>query len=152
PWDGMSPGLGCPLHPMQASPDPKDEPRHDDARSRVLTVAIRLFAERGFAATSVQAIAEQVGIRKQSVLHHFPTKEDIRRAVLMDVLARWSEAVPRVFAAADGGKGRIEAVIREVIGFFAEDTDRARIITREFLDRPNEMQQIIAEHSPAWAN
>lgn len=129
---------------------PSAEP-NDHARTRILNAAAHLFAERGFAATSVQLIADQVGIRKQSVLHHFPTKEDIRRAVLVDVLARWSEVVPRIFAAAAGGKGRIEGVIREVVEFFAAEPDRARLITRELLDRPEELRQIMAEHSPAWA-
>lgn len=124
--------------------------RDADARLRILRVATHLFAERGYAATSVQAIAEQVGIRKQSVLHHFASKEELHREVLSGVLSRWGEVVPRIFAAADGGKGRIEGIIAELVTFFSEDPDRARLLTRELLDRPDHMRQLIESHTKRW--
>lgn len=44
---------------------------------RVLTVALRLFAERGYAATSVRDIAAAVGVKGASIYTHFPSKEHI---------------------------------------------------------------------------
>jgi AcrR family transcriptional regulator len=48
----------------------------------ILDAAAGLFARRGFAKTSVQDIADAVGLSKAGLLHHFPTKEALHAAVL----------------------------------------------------------------------
>ena len=44
--------------------------------------AAALFARRGFEQTSVQAVADAVGLSKAGLLHHFPSKDALREAVL----------------------------------------------------------------------
>jgi len=58
------------------------------ARTRVLDAALRLFAEHGVSATSLQMIADAVGITKAAVYHQFPTKDRIVLAVTERELAR----------------------------------------------------------------
>ncbi|MHA3021647.1 TetR/AcrR family transcriptional regulator [Mycobacterium sp. BMJ-28] len=48
---------------------------------RIRNVALRLFAERGFAATSVRDIAREAGISVGQLQHRYPAKDDVRRAV-----------------------------------------------------------------------
>jgi len=52
------------------------------ADDRILDRAAALFAQHGFAHTSVQAVADAVGLSKAGLLHHFPTKDALRAAVL----------------------------------------------------------------------
>jgi len=49
---------------------------------RIVDRAAALFARRGFEQTSVQAIADAVGLSKAGLLHHFPSKDALREAVL----------------------------------------------------------------------
>lgn len=121
-----------------------------DVRTAIVRVATHYFAERGYAATSLQAIADDVGIRKQSVLHYFPTKEHVRQEVLDTLLAHWSETLPRILVVVGGGEERLEAIIRRVVEFFAEDVDRARLLIRELLDRPEEMRRLMGQLSAIW--
>lgn len=120
-----------------------------DVRHSILAEATRLFAQKGFDGTSVQEVAEAVGIRKPSLLYHFASKDELRKAVLDDVLARWSDVLPRIFLQATRDE-QFDALMEAMSGFFAEDPDRARIILREALDRPAELRALLAAHVRPW--
>src|SRR5688500_13265938 len=107
-----------------------------DVRDQILASATRQFALNGFDGTSLQTIAEEVGIRKPSLLYHFPSKVALRLAVHQKMLDHFNEALPRLLQAATSGEGQFDAVISELVGFFTADPDRARLIVREVLDRP----------------
>lgn len=110
-------------------------------RTPILESATRLFARMGYAGTSVQAIADAVGIKKPSLIYWFPSKAALREAVVEDLLSRWNEVLPRVMVAAQGGQDRFQRTLMEVLRFFQEDTDRARLLMREMLDHPDEMRK-----------
>ncbi|MGH7043066.1 MAG: TetR/AcrR family transcriptional regulator [Acetobacteraceae bacterium] len=70
-----------------ATPDLPSRPtrraRRKDARpGEILTAALALFAERGFAATRLEDVARRAGISKGTIYLYFPTKEDLFRAVV----------------------------------------------------------------------
>lgn len=121
-----------------------------DVRQQILAHATRLFAGRGFDATPIQEIADAVGIRKPSLLYHFPSKDALRRAVLETMFSRWNDVLPRVLRAATSGKDQFNGVVAELVSFFAEDRDRARLLLREILDRPAEISPLLATHVKPW--
>jgi AcrR family transcriptional regulator len=122
-----------------------------DITQQILAHATRLFAARGFVGASLRDIAKAVGIRKPSLLYHFNSKDDLRRGVLENMLAHWNEVVPRLLKAATSGHEQFEAVATETIEFFRADPDRARLLLRELLDRPSEMEPLIESHVQPWA-
>jgi AcrR family transcriptional regulator len=127
--------------------------RPSDIRGEILAHATRLFATQGFDGTALQQIADAVGIRKPSLLYHFASKEELHQAVLDDVLARWKDTLPQLLLAATAGEGQFDAITRSILSFFAEDPDRARLLIREALDKPNEMRELLATHvRPVVAN
>jgi AcrR family transcriptional regulator len=58
------------------------------SRQRVLDTALRLFGERGYGATALQAIADELGLTKASVYYYFPAKGDLLEALAAPFLAR----------------------------------------------------------------
>lgn len=121
------------------------------ARAHILEVATRHMAARGADASSLQAIADDVGIRKASILYHFPSKKALRQAVLEALLSRWNEVLPRLFIANSlTGVERFDAVMAELLSFFAEDGDRARLLVREQMDRPKEMEAYLLAFVKPW--
>ena len=59
----------------------------EGTRDRILDAALRLFAERSFAGTSLQMIADEMGLTKAAVYHHFRTREDLLSALAEPALA-----------------------------------------------------------------
>jgi AcrR family transcriptional regulator len=49
-------------------------------RARLLRAALHLFAENGYEATTIDQIAEQADVARQTVLNHYPHKRDLVRA------------------------------------------------------------------------
>jgi TetR/AcrR family transcriptional regulator len=121
-----------------------------DVRAGTIAAATRLFAAHGFEGTALQDIADAVGVSKPAILHHFPSKEHIRQAVLDSMLAHWNGMLPRLLLAATASGDRFEAVFGELHRFFASDPDRARLIVRETLDRPAEMRKVLRGTVHSW--
>lgn len=116
----------------------------------MLDVATRLFACNGYDGTSLQAIADEVGVRKPSLLYHYPSKEELRLSVLRRVFAHWNDVFPRILQAATSGSDRFEGLVGEIVRFFAEEPNRARLILREMLDRPELLQVHMNEYVAPW--
>ena len=88
---------------------PSERPIRADVAQRILDQATRLFARHGFVGASLRDIAVAVGIRKPSLLYHFPSKDELRAGVLEQMLTHWNEAVPRILRAATTGPDRLTA-------------------------------------------
>lgn len=120
-----------------------------DIRTQILEAATRRFAAQGFGATSLAAIADDVGIRKASLLYHFPSKDALHQSVLDNLLSHWNETLPRLLEAA-AGEDRFDALLDETVRFFAADPDRARLLLREALDRPDAMRERLRGSVRPW--
>jgi AcrR family transcriptional regulator len=82
-------------------------------RQRILDAALDQFGSRGFEAASLDDIAGEVGVAKQTVLYWFPSKDDLLGAVLQqtaDELAAAIEAAVR--AAPDNPLAHVDAVVK----------------------------------------
>lgn len=65
----------------------------DDTRQRILDIALELFAERGYAGTSVSDITGRLGTTKAALYYHFRSKVEIVEALLAAPLATYAELV-----------------------------------------------------------
>ena len=88
-------------------------------RERILTAAAPLFAENGFDATGIRAIASAAEVNIAAVNYHFGSKDSLIAAVgeryLKSVNERRLEALAKVVADAPGGKPAVEGVIESFV-------------------------------------
>ncbi len=83
-------------------------------RDRVLETALVSFGTRGYEATSLDQVAVELGIRKQTILYYFPSKADLLDAVIDVGSASLVETLEAALSDAGSGWERMEAVIRSV--------------------------------------
>jgi AcrR family transcriptional regulator len=84
-------------------------------RQRILDAALDLFGTRGVDAVSLDEIAMAVGVRKQTVLYWFASKDELVGAVLASAAAELTVVIDAaVRAAPDEPLARIDAVVRAV--------------------------------------
>jgi AcrR family transcriptional regulator len=104
-----------------------------DTKTRILAVALERFAEHGYAGTSLNEIADEVGIRRPSLLHHFPSKDALYRAVVLQSFDEWSALVG---ASIDGHQGwpQVEHILRTAFSYFETKPVFVRLARREALD------------------
>ena len=81
--------------------------RAQATRQRFLAVATRLFAERGYEGTSIEAILEETGASRGSLYHHFPGKDALFEAVLIRLL---EDTGQQTILAADGAPDSVAAM------------------------------------------
>lgn len=84
-------------------------------RARILDAATDLFGQRGVDAVSLDLIASEVGVTKQTLLYWFPSKDELLTAVLLATAAELADVVEAaVRATTDDPLDRIDAVVRAV--------------------------------------
>lgn len=81
-------------------------------RERILDAALDAFGNRGFEAVSLDDIAGVVGVRKQTVLYWFPSKDELLAAVLERSADELAVAIEAAVRQAGEGFARVEAVVR----------------------------------------
>lgn len=129
---------------------PKRAPRHDTEllRKRTTSAAVRLFSEHGFEGTSVQAIADAVGISKQALLYHFESKEGLRAAALEELLGTWRAVLPRLLSALTRPQAALEEAFSEVMSFFHAEPYYPRFLLQVLLQPAGSAQTLVQDVEP----
>ena len=82
----------------KSKPKRREQQRAVETRLAILRAALSEFADKGFDAASIRAIADKTGIQHQLITYHFRTKEILWKAVAEHVFTRlrelWNERVP----------------------------------------------------------
>ncbi|GAA5054628.1 TetR/AcrR family transcriptional regulator [Nocardia callitridis] len=112
------------------------------AQRRIILAAFEQFAQHGVSATSLQMIADVIGVTKAAVYHQFKSKDDIVLAVAETEMARLEAAITLADAQRDSVRAR-EVLLTRVIDVAVQ---RRRLYS--VMQSDPYMARFLAEHEP----
>ena len=107
-----------------------------NSREKLLDVAEALFARSGFSGVGMREVAEQAGLGKSSLFHHFSTKQALFFEVVGHVLVRIAEHVIPPLDGAGRPTERLGATSDAFVDALAEHPTSARLLLRSLFDGP----------------
>ena len=90
---------------------------------RLRQAAAELFAERGFAGTSMADLAERVGVAKASLYNYYPSKEDLLFDLLRRGLEAWLTCCVGALDLGGSCEERLRRLVEEALRFTSEHRD-----------------------------
>ncbi len=116
---------------------------HSSARrelvlGEILEQATRLFAERGYEGTTLQDIAESVGITRPALYNYIDSKDDLLGALVADVSQRMAVALAEIRTRQADSGAQIRAMVELVVEQRLASPDRFRVLDREEASLPEE--------------
>src|SRR3954453_16816674 len=118
---------------MSGETDPPAAPRrgrpgHD--RAAVLRAAIDLFNRKGYDATSIGDVAEELGVTKSAVYHHVPSKEHLLSEALDEALFEREAAVGAASQADASAYDRLRGVVRRSVEVLVDHQAAVTLLLR----------------------
>lgn len=119
---------------MSAVPSIIRTPRAATLRKQevILAEAERQFARYGFEGVSLDSIAATLDLSRQNLLYHWPSKEDLYRAVLDSVMGEWMANMTAI-AEADEPESAIQTYVAVKLRFSRERASGNAVFTREMM-------------------
>ena len=103
-----------------------------ERRDEILAIAAELFAERGFAATTVREIADAAGILSGSLYHHFDSKESMADELVHEMLDRVIAAYRRIVATGGDPEQALRELVRKAFAAIASDRATVAVMVNEW--------------------
>jgi AcrR family transcriptional regulator len=110
-------------------------PQGAESRERLLQGAIDLISERGYAATSVDAICRHAGTAKTALYWHFKSKEGLLNAIIERVNEDWIQHIQRSTAGVGNPAERLDALISALREIVEEKPHLLRLLLSILLER-----------------
>ncbi|MEM8609932.1 MAG: TetR/AcrR family transcriptional regulator [Myxococcota bacterium] len=118
---------------------------NEDTRTALLRAATRLFAEKGFYGASIAAIARELDLTKQALIHHFGSKERLYGEVLQQIADELVAAMVEATSDQADPMAQLELLLTRMYDTHKTRPEQSRLLMRELLDnRPR------AERADTW--
>ena len=129
---------------------------HRARNAEILQAAARVFGRKGFHATRIQDIADEVGMQKGSLYHYISTKEDLLQGLVEGALERMIEETRALLSTGHTARQKLAMAIEVHLRRTQEDRDIWGVLQREDLDllnrhSPTDIRKLMKDYEGLWA-
>jgi AcrR family transcriptional regulator len=110
--------------------------KNSSKKDAIVEVASRLFREKGFAATSMRDLAEQVGVEAASLYNHIKSKSELLQEICFNIANQFITHLDSIENSPQPELDKLEAIIRFHIRMMVEQYDRVFISDHEWRHLP----------------
>lgn len=119
-------------------------------QAEIEAAAIRLFQQKGYHATSMQDIADAVGLQKGSLYHYISSKDDLLVSIMHAALSQYNSRLAEIKAMDLPVRQRLELAVRAHLRGIADNLGMLTIFLRESYALNEEQQRIIGAESSRY--
>ena len=98
---------------------------------RIVDAAVRLFAAKGFDATTVQEVVEAASVTKGALYHYFGSKDDLLFEIYRSLIGRQMADLDGIIAAGEDPATTVRRIIVSLVETTAESIDETAVFVRE---------------------
>ena len=121
-------------------------------RQRILEAALQLFAEHGYEGTSLQQVADRVGLHKSTLFHHFKSKDELAQEVYRGLGERLLKRLEPILAEDPPRFESMLAALDASVEHFAEEPAAGRLVMRQMVTSRGNTDAVALEAAPGDTN
>jgi TetR/AcrR family transcriptional repressor of mexJK operon len=118
-----------------------------EREKQILQAARNIFAQYGFAKTTMEDISAEVEMGKASLYYYFPTKESLFESVISQERDEFMEKIGLILAKEKTESKKLRIYVEERISFFKQLMNLGMLSHHSFLDKSSFQQKLSDEFS-----
>lgn len=107
--------------------------KNKSRRTEILEKSARLIRKKGYAATTVKDIADELNIKPASLYNHIKSKQEILQAVLIPLAARYTKGIQEISKSPLTSIQKLERIIADQVRITIENTDAVSLVPNEWV-------------------
>ena len=127
-------------------PPPTEARKGERTRAAILDAAARSFRADGFDATTLAGVADQLGITRSAVLHHFTSKAALLEEIVQPFFSALDTILDQVEAAGPFTAPSRRRFVIELVDIVAVHRDAVVVLTRDISVHPNLPEELQLAH------
>lgn len=118
----------------------------------IIKAAIKLFEQKGYHATSVQDIADEVGLQKGSLYHYISSKEDLLLQIAHRSISDFNTRMERIIASELSNQEKMRLAVENHLQSVTQNVQLTTVLLREAFSLGEDQHKVIQDATDRYLN
>lgn len=114
-------------------------------QKEIALAAVKLFERKGYHATSVQDIADEVGLQKGSLYHYIHSKEDLLLQIAHEAISEFNENLEEILRTEKTARDKLTKAIEKHLTVSISNIETTTVLLREAFSLGDKTHQVIQD-------